>query len=157
VLTRYDGDAAWDRQERTALARPGTAPEDPVIAGYQLFVGKAQCGTCHPPPLYTDGAYHYTVPNVYGDPGRAKVDPALKGAFRTPTVRGAALRPAFFHTGNVKTLDEVVAAYVADPTDPAIDPAIAKINLTADETKQLVAFLRALAADRPPPVQPVLP
>lgn len=148
VLTRYEGDSAWDRIERTALTKTGTTSADPVVAGYQLFVGKAQCGVCHPPPLYTDHAFHTVAPNPLRDPGK-------RGAFKTPTVRGAAARSSFFHAGNVKTLEDAVAQY--RKPGPDADPVAAAIRLSTDEATQLVAFLKALTADRPPPAKPVLP
>src|SRR5262245_15299435 len=70
VLTRYEGNSAWDRMERTALSKAGTASADPIVAGYKLFVGKGQCAVCHTPPLYTDGGYHRVAPNPFKDPGR---------------------------------------------------------------------------------------
>jgi cytochrome c peroxidase len=148
VLTRYEGDSAWDRMERTALTKAGTPSSDPIVAGYQLFVGKAQCGVCHPPPLYTDHAFHTVAPNPFGDLGKS-------GAFKTPTVRGAAARTSFFHAGNVKTLDDVVAQY--QKPVPNADPVAARIKLTTDEAAQLVAFLKALTADKPATAKPVLP
>ena len=148
VLTRYEGDTPWDRMERTALTKPGTASADPIVAGYQLFVGKAQCGQCHPPPLYTDHGFHKVAPNPFGDKGKA-------GGFKTPTLRGAANRTSFFHSGGVKTLEDAVAQYQKPPAD--VDPVLAKIKLTTDEAAQVVAFLKALTADRPAPTKPVLP
>jgi cytochrome c peroxidase len=45
------------------------------IAGLKLFMGKANCSTCHRGPLFTDGSFHNTgVPDVPGlpeDEGRA--------------------------------------------------------------------------------------
>lgn len=158
VLTRYEGDAPWDRQERVALSSPGSATTDPVLAGYKLFMGKAQCGVCHLPPLYTDGGYHIVETNPLNDEGRGRVDPAHKGAFRTPTLRGAARRTTFFHQATSGSLDEVVSHYVhADNHIANADPVITKIELTADEQKQLVAFLNSLTAERPAPTKPVLP
>lgn len=155
VLTRYEGDAPWDRMERTALTKSGSAAADPIVAGYQLFVGKAQCGTCHVPPSYTDQGFHRVAPSPIADPGRGAIDPAAKGKFKTPTLRGAAARRSFFHAGTATTLEEVIASYQHPPSDA--DAAVQKIRLTADEVKQLVAFLNALTADRPPPAKPVLP
>jgi len=162
VLTRYDGDSPWDRQERTALSRPGQAPTDPVLAGYQLFVGKAQCALCHTPPLYTDNGYHQIEANPYNDAARGRVEGQLQGAFKTPTLRGAAMRTDFFHAASKQSLDDVVAFYAASgaaaqPDPPGQDPAVRKIKLTADEQKSLVAFLKALSTDRPAPTPPVLP
>lgn len=160
VLTRYEGDAPWDAMERTARAVPGTAPSDPIAAGYQLFTGKAQCAVCHPPPLYTDHGFHRVERDTLGDKGRGLVDDSLIGAFKTPTLRGAARRGAYFHTGSKRSLDEVVAYYQAvgaAPPDPALDAALTRIRLSSEEAKQLVRFLEALTGTRPPPAKPVLP
>lgn len=129
VLTRYEGDSPWDRQERSALAKPGSAT-DPVVAGYQLFMGKARCGECHTPPLYTVGSYHAVVDNRYHDVARGRVDPAKHGAFKTPTLRGAASRVAFLHDGSATTLAQVMGHGGA--------------RLSDAETAQLVAFVGAL-------------
>jgi cytochrome c peroxidase len=157
VLTRYEGDAPWDTQERTALARPGNAA-DPIVAGYQLFRGKAQCAVCHTPPLYTDGAYHRVVKEVSGDKGRGLVDPAQVGAFKTPTLRGAMLRGSYFHNGSKKTLDEVIAYYTSIAADKTLDPALAASKaLSPDEARRLSAFVNMLSANRPAPAKPLLP
>ncbi len=148
VMTRYEGDSPWDRIERTALTRAGSASSDPVVAGYQLFSGKALCGQCHSPPLYTDGGFHDVAPNPFGDKGK-------DGSFKTPTLRGAAARTSFFHAGSAKSLEEAVEQYTHPPA--GTDPRLAKIKLTADEVKQLVAFLKALTGDRPIPAKPTLP
>jgi cytochrome c peroxidase len=148
VLTRYEGGSAWDAMERTALTKSGTTSSDPIVAGYQLFIGKAQCGVCHPPPLYSDHAFHKVAANPLNDPGN-------KGAFKTPTLRGASARTSFFHAGHVKGLEDAVATYQKPIADG--DPILAKVRLSPDETKQVVAFLQALTADRPAPSKPVLP
>jgi cytochrome c peroxidase len=151
VLTRYDGDSAWDKLEPTARTPTGSgsAAVNPIVAGYLVFTGKGQCAVCHTPPLYTDLGYHKTFTGAIADPGRGKVDPKLDGAFRTPTIRGAAARTAFFHDGSKKTLDEVLDAYTANPE--------LKIALTPQDRTNLVAFLKALASTTPPPQKPVLP
>lgn len=142
ILTRYEGDSPWDREERTALAKSGDT-SDPVVAGYQLFMGKAKCGTCHPPPLYTDGDYHVVVDNPYNDPARAAVDPAKRNAFKTPTLRGAASRIAFFHDGSATTLTDVVTHY---RTAAQRFPELEGVRITEAEAAQLVAFVEALTA-----------
>jgi cytochrome c peroxidase len=145
VLTRYDGDSPWDRLEPSARTPKPTGTADPVIAGYLVFTGKGQCALCHTPPLYTDFEYHVVDPQS-PDEGRGKVDPNQRGAMRTPTLRGAAARSAFFHDGRLATLEQAIDAH--PPT---------KIPLTADERAHLLAFVRALTADRPPLPKPVLP
>jgi cytochrome c peroxidase len=131
VLTRYEGDSPWDRKERAALARPDET-NDPVIAGYRLFMGKVGCGTCHTPPLYTDGSYHAVASNPYNDSGRGRVDATKPGAFKTPTLRGAAMRSAFLHTGSATTAEHAMTHGGAP--------------VTKAELAQLVAFVNALTS-----------
>ncbi|MGN6109449.1 MAG: cytochrome-c peroxidase [Kofleriaceae bacterium] len=157
VLTRYAG-SPWDAMERSP-----DAPADHV-AGYQRFQDKAQCATCHTPPLYTDLAYHRLGLIATADEGRGKVDPAQRGAFKTPTLRGAAARGGFFHDGSAPTLDAAIDWHLAGGTgqgaDPSIvDPALKKIVLTPTERKQLGAFVEALTdpRDRTAPEAPPLP
>jgi cytochrome c peroxidase len=157
VATRYEGDTPWDSLERTLRAKPGTPPTDPILAGYQVFVGKGQCAVCHVPPLYTDNGYHVVEREVLGDRGRGLVDPALVGAFRTPTLRGAMVRGSYFHSGNMRSIDDVIAHYQAAASQTGLDPALARVRLSADEAKQLVMFLNMLTINRPRADKPALP
>lgn len=158
VLTRYEADAPWDVQERTA----SRSAANPIVEGYKLFTGKAQCAQCHTPPLYTDNAYHRVVRDSLGDKGRGLVDPAQAGAFRTPTLRGAIGRGAYFHDGSKPTVDSVIA-YYQSPDAAAVNPALAKIKLSPDEAKHLTLFLGMLSLDslapspRPVAQKPALP
>jgi cytochrome c peroxidase len=88
-----------------------------------------------------------------GDDGRlpATVTPEMEGAFRTPTLRCVAERPSFFHTGQMRTLDEVVAFFARGgdhfgfPGKSELSP----LELTDDERSELVAFLRTLDGPGP--------
>jgi cytochrome c peroxidase len=88
-----------------------------------------------------------------GDDGRLPdvVTPEMEGAFRTPTLRCVAERPSFFHTGQMRTLDEVVAFFARGgdhfgfPGKSELSP----LELSADERGDLVAFLRALDGPGP--------
>ena len=164
VLTRYAGDAPWDRREASArVPKPGVTP-DPETAGYLLFTTKGQCAVCHTPPLYTDGGFHRIGKLGVPDEGRGRVDPSAKGAFKTPSLRGAAARAALFHTGDTATLDAAVDFYRQLGASEAharhpdlVDDAAATIQLSAAEGVQLVAFLRALSAPAAVPPPPKLP
>jgi cytochrome c peroxidase len=154
VLTRYAVGAPWDRLERS----PDVPPE--LAAGYAVFSGKAQCSVCHTPPLYTDRLYHRLGLISLGDEGRGRVDHARAGAFKTPTLRGAAARTSFFHDGSAKTLDEAIDWHLAGGTGQGADPSIVdlkKISLTPSERAALGAFVRALTADSPAPRPPAMP
>lgn len=85
-------------------------------------------------------------------------DPAVfEGAFKTPGLRGVSLRPPFMHAGQIATLEEVVDHYVEAPDPffdlPELDGSITDhgkhteapdIELTDEEKRQLVAFLKTL-------------
>jgi cytochrome c peroxidase len=156
ALTRYDGDSPWDRLEPSARTpKPGSS--DPIVAGYLVFTGKGQCAVCHTPPLYTDFGYHVVDARPPVDDGRGKVDPNQRGAMRTPTLRGAEARSAFFHDGRFATLDQAIDAHLPANFGSDADPTLRRIALTVDERAHVLAFVRALTADRPPSTKPVLP
>jgi cytochrome c peroxidase len=94
----------------------------------------------------------------------AEDDPALKGAFKTPSLRNVALRPPYMHAGQLKTLPEVVAHYAKSPAATVGHSELAHagqahaerqpIRLTDAQARDLVAFLQALSgpvAERAPP------
>jgi cytochrome c peroxidase len=90
-----------------------------------------------------------------GDDGRlAEVtDQDLLGAFRTPRLRCASSRPAFMHTGQFGTLEEVVAFFNrgGDPSGyPGVNE-LEPLDLTLEERADLVAFLAALDGPGPAP------
>jgi len=154
VLTRYAGNAPFDRVERS----PAIPPE--LKAGYALFTGKAQCSVCHTPPLYTDNQYHRLGLIKTADEGRGRVDSTKQGAFKTPTLRGANVRRAFFHDASVETLDAAVTWHLAGGVGLGADPSIVdlkKVTLTAAERAQLDAFVRALTDAMIPNPKPTLP
>ncbi|MGE0871190.1 MAG: cytochrome-c peroxidase [Kofleriaceae bacterium] len=154
VLTRFSGDAPWDRMERSGDIPP------PIKAGYQLFSGKAQCSVCHTPPLYTDLGFHRLGLIATPDGGRGRVDAAKMGAFRTPTLRGAAARKAFFHDASAGSLEAAVDWHLEGGTGDKADPSIVDIKrivLRPDERSQLLAFIAALTPAPPSVEPPVLP
>ena len=94
-------------------------------------------------PLDTRGAFSD------GDDGRltAGVTFELEGAFRTPGLRCVSQRPTFMHTGQLATLDQVVAFFDqgGDKGGYPGGSEIAPLGLTPEERGDLVAFLEALA------------
>jgi cytochrome c peroxidase len=98
------------------------------INGYNLFSGKALCGSCHffplfnglVPPIYNDTEYEVIgVPEkmnskeIDKDQGRIVVSRVNihQYAFKTPTVRNSALTAPYMHNGVYKTLDDVIDFY----------------------------------------------
>jgi cytochrome c peroxidase len=99
---------------------------------------------------FSDGRFHNlgVSPTELSkdDQGRYAItkDPKDMGAFKTPTVRDAALRAPFMHNGSEKTLEEVVELYDKGGRtgDPNLDPLIVPLGLSAGEKKALVAFMK---------------
>ncbi len=82
-------------------------------------------------------------------------DPALEGAFKTPSLRNIALRAPYMHAGQFASLDEVIAHYAKSPPAAVGHSELAReasghaqrkpIRLSETEARDLVAFLQALS------------
>ena len=100
------------------------------IAGFNVYMDKAKCGTCHYAPLFSAALppyFEYTdhrsigvplqdsmkVYQVDVDTGASKVfkTPFTHFSFKVPTVRNAALTAPYMHNGIFKTLEQVVDFY----------------------------------------------
>jgi cytochrome c peroxidase len=119
--------------------------------GFDLFNGKANCALCHQGFNFTDNGFHNIGLKATGeaDLGRFAHRPikSLKGAFKTPTLRDIALTAPYMHNGAYSRLDEVVDHYarggdVKDNLSPNMKP----LDLSADEKRDLVEFMRALTS-----------
>lgn len=134
-------------------------------AGFNLFAGKAKCATCHfipltngtVPPNYTKSESEVLgVPDkqnkLDGDLGKFELTKAEihKNSFKTPTIRNIALTAPYMHNGVFKTLEEVIDFYnkgggkglgfaLENQTLPED-----QLNLTEQEKKQLIAFMKTL-------------
>lgn len=139
------------------------------ITGFNLFMGKAKCATCHFMPLFNGSVpptFNETESEILGVPSKpdtanAKVDTdpgkfntykreLHRNAFKTPTVRNVALTAPYMHNGVYKTLEEVIDFYnrgggagigieLYNQTLPP-EP----LNLSLKEKEQLISFLHAL-------------
>mgnify|MGYP001824364242 CR=1 FL=1 len=138
-------------------------------SGFNLFMGKAKCATCHFPPTFNG-----TVPVLYkesemeliGTPEtNDTINPIIdddlgryyifnteerKHFFKTPTVRNSNKTAPYMHNGVFNTLEEVIAFYnqgggiglgmeLENQTLPPDN-----LNLSANETEDLRAFLKTL-------------
>lgn len=142
--------------ERTVLS--GDAPYDRFIAGdkkalspaaqrgLELFKGKAHCSACHSGHSFTDNAFHNLGVNIHkGDKGREAISKMEgdRGAFKTPTLREIARTAPYMHDGEHKTLEEVIEYYNKGGTpNPQLDEEIFPLELTNEEIKDLVIFLK---------------
>lgn len=158
VRSLTSGDSPWDRHEKGVA---GAVSAD-AIAGFDLFLNKGRCASCHTPPVYTSGGFY----NVGLEAGKANPDagrgaitkkPEDTGAFKAPTLRSVALSAPYFHDGSAKTLEEAVR-YMASggKADPNKSALMVNTQLTDREIGQVVEFLKALTSDEPL-MRPVLP
>lgn len=147
-------------------------PQD-IKNGFNLFMGKAACATCHfppsfsgiVPPLYIESESEVlgvptntdTIhPIMHNDLGRyssgrpKEAAPFYKHSFKTPTVRNVAFTSPYMHNGVYTSLEEVVDFYNKGGgvglgfEIPNQTLPFDNLNLTDQEKKDLVAFMEAL-------------
>lgn len=139
------------------------------IKGFNLFVGKAKCGTCHFMPLFNGNIppwYVRSESEIIGvpakiqwsnaridpDSGRYKINrlPELMFAFKTPTVRNVEQTAPYMHNGVFTNLDDVVEFYhKGGGVGIGIELQFQSLpfdslQLDMQEKKQIVAFMRSL-------------
>jgi len=145
VLLR--GDSAVDRFRRSGDTKALTEQER---QGLWLYESKGRCWRCHSGANFTDEAYHNTGVSWGKDPadlGRFAVTKKEedRGRFKTPTLRGVALTGPYMHDGSLPSLEAVVEFYNrGGGANPNLDSVLAPLNLSKDEMRNLVAFLKAL-------------
>ena len=113
---------------------PSKATEQ-ELRGQAVFFGKGGCATCHVPPYYTDSLMHNLRAERFYKPRMA--NGAMMGAdgpIKTFPLRGIKDSPPYLHDGRLLTLDDTVEFFNL----------ILGVKLTAEEKKDLVAFMRAL-------------
>lgn len=141
------GDSPVDRFRAGELDALDAAEQ----SGLWLFESKGGCWRCHSGPNFADGEFHNTgVGSADGVPedGRFAVtgDPADRGAFKTPGLRGLVRTAPYMHDGSLATLAEVVEFYRRGGIpNEALSTDLRPIELTDAEAANLVAFLRALS------------
>jgi cytochrome c peroxidase len=130
-----------------------SAMSEAAFRGYQLFLGKAACASCHVGFNFTDESYHNLglgMDKKKPDLGRyaiTKLD-GHQGAFKTPTLRQVADTAPYMNDGSLKTLEEVVAFYNrGGQLNPSLSPKIKPLNLSAREQQDLIEFLQALSGE----------
>ncbi|MEM9921345.1 MAG: cytochrome c peroxidase, partial [Bacteroidota bacterium] len=142
-----------------------------VHKGFNLFMGKGACGTCHFAPTFNGTVpprFEESETEILGVPktkdnkeldvdmGRyasgRPIDkaPFYQFSFRTPTVRNIELTAPYMHNGVYETLEEVMDFYnkgggagmgIDVPHQTLPD---APLYLTVEEQQQIIAFMKAL-------------
>lgn len=72
-------------------------------------------------------------------------DHVLERAFKVPSLRDVAERAPYMHAGQFSTLSEVVEHYNRAPKAPAGHSELEPLRLSAQERRQIEAFLRSLS------------
>jgi cytochrome c peroxidase len=172
VASLTDFDSPFDQ-----YVQGKTGQLDPAVRrGFNLFMGKAACGTCHFAPVFNG-----TVPPTYDESEsevlgitatpdtlnprldtdlgryangmhRSKAD-FFKTSFKTVTVRNVELTAPYMHNGVFKTLEEVVDFYNRgggaglNLDVPYQTLPFDELKLTKAEQADLVAFMKSLTGD----------
>lgn len=125
--------------------------------GLWIFESRGRCWQCHSGENFTDELFHNTGVSFGSenrDLGRSEIshDPQDRHRFKTPSLRGVAETAPYMHDGSIKTLEEVVEFYNrgGSPNDTELSPHLRPLNLSVDERRFLVEFLRALSPSREP-------
>ncbi len=142
-----------------------------VYAGFNLFMGKATCGTCHFAPTFSGLVPPFFEENesevlgVLKNPKTIELDDDLgrsaskrltyetevyDRSFKTVTVRNISKTAPYFHHGQYNTLEEVVEFYNVgggigfglEVPNQTLPPD--SLNLSEVEKRQLIAFLKAI-------------
>lgn len=103
--------------------------------GEAIFNGKANCASCHVPPLFTEPGWNMHTPAEIGiDDFQASRAP--DGRYRTSPLKGlwSHSTGGFYHDGRFATLLDVVNHYNS----------FFNLNLTDQETHDLVEYLKSL-------------
>ncbi|MEO1010144.1 MAG: cytochrome c peroxidase [Bacteroidota bacterium] len=162
--------------DRNMRGEEDTFTEDEKL-GFNLYMGKALCATCHfipltngtVPPFFTE--HEREVIGVPETAGNKTLDDDLGtyllpnsdldvyyGMFKTPTVRNAEVTAPYMHNGVYTTLEQVMDFYnkgggggmgfdLEFQTLP-----FDKLNLTQEEQNAIIAFMKTLtdtAVDEP--------
>jgi hypothetical protein len=103
--------------------------------GQELFEGKANCASCHVPPLFTEPGWNLHTPEEIGiDSFQADRSPDRR--YRTTPLQGlwTHTKGGFYHDGRFATLLDVVNHY----------DALFSLGLTDAEKADLVEYLKSL-------------
>ena len=105
------------------------------MRGQKLFFGKAQCADVPPGPvLHRQPDARPEGRALLQDADDQRPDGDGRGPIKTFPLRGIKESPPYFHDGRLLTLEDTVEFFNL----------ILETKLTAEEKKDLVAFLKAL-------------
>ena len=146
---------------------------DQELKGFNIFMGKGKCGTCHFFPLFNGTVppfYSKSESEIIGVPSAAqwsaaKIDPdlgrygihkleELKYSFKTPTVRNAEHTAPYMHNGVYNSLAEVIRFYEVGGAKgigislPNQTLPFDNLKLNSEEKEALIAFIKTLSDNK---------
>jgi cytochrome c peroxidase len=143
-----------------------TALPAEVISGFNVFMSKGQCATCHFVPTFsglkppfTNNEFEVigvpedkTFSQLSNDRGRSDIHdvPQMLHAFRTGSLRNNNRTKPYMHNGVFQSLDEVLDFYDAGgglgKKIPLANQTLSadSLHLSSTEKKHLLAFLESL-------------
>lgn len=169
VASLYSYESDFDRFMRNEKEISSDAKK-----GFNLFMGKANCATCHfapnfsglVPPFFNENesevlgitAKPISQKPLELDADQGRVNSPVRkenswiyeNSFKTVTVRNVALTKPYFHNGAFNTLEEVMDFYNEGGGEglglKMKNQTLApdKLNLSQTEIKQIIAFLNSL-------------
>lgn len=148
------------------MIRSETPINQLVAEGYDLFMGKANCSSCHYPPLFSGlrpPYYDETEGHATGVPASLKnakkadtkdigaalipkpENPELLYQFKTPTLRNIVLTSPYMHNGVFSNLEDAVDFMCkgGNKYKNRVAP-LTPVALTVNEKRSLMAFLQSL-------------
>lgn len=165
IRTLVSLDSRFDRYMRGDESRLNASEK----RGFNLFMGKAKCGTCHFIPLFNGlvpPEFTETESEVLGvpaskekkgakldsDPGKYEITRSVihQYAFKTPTLRNINLTSPYMHNGVYNSLEEVMDFYNEGggaglkiaPENQTLPSD--RLNLTKAEIADIIAFMNSL-------------
>lgn len=187
AITQYVASLVGMDSEFDRYMRRETAKIDPsVYKGFNLFMGKGACASCHfvpvfngtVPPAYQDSESEilgvlaindFENPVLDNDPGRMKNGDVRQESeiyyrsFKTPTIRNAALTAPYLHNGVHQTLEEVMRFYNAGGglgmglDVPYQTLPSDSLHLSEEEIQYIISFMQALTDTSGMTSRPILP
>ncbi|MBX3464093.1 MAG: hypothetical protein KF830_13045 [Planctomycetes bacterium] len=173
--TQIPDDTPWDR----FIAGDDGAMTSGEKTGWIVFQGTGRCIACHWAPTFSDDMWHVLGLRPAAEDlgvGAFTGVPDDLGAFKTPSLRNAGLRPRLFHNGQSPPLGDLAQwtdpnstlnvylrghGTVTDNLDPFLLP-LQQLGVTAAEVHATQEFVRTALTDEraalalPPFDHPVL-
>lgn len=120
-----------------------------AIRGKELFFSdKTDCSQCHSGFNFTNNSFQSNASSIiYPDSGRQRITllPEDRGKFLVPSLRNTNFTAPFMHDGSLTNLDSVIEHYNRGGKNfPGKSPLVRPLNLSFEEKKDLIEFLKSL-------------